>query len=270
MDKNLKIIGTTLITFVLYQVLFDFCFQDLRSALHQILHIYWLSHIISYLIVGIPLIIGLTLIAPRQQFFQRIGLSASITQAALVALLFTSPMFMGYGYFYQFNTEVNLDKLITGVICAGFFEEVYFRGFLFGILYRYTRLGFIPAIIFGAVLFALGHMHQSTNIEVLIGVFISTFLGAIFFAWLYCEWQFNLWIAIFMHMFMNLAWMMFDVSNNAFGGEIANIFRFCTIIFAIVGTVIYKKYHKQFIEISKVNLWIKPLALSGLKQQSQE
>jgi len=90
------------------------------------------------------------------------------------------------------------------------------------------------------------------------GVFAVTFLGAAFFAWFYAEWDFNLWVPIFLHTFMNLAWTLFTVSENAAGGLAANIFRDLTIAAAIAGTILYKRREGLALAVKKsALLWQK-------------
>ncbi|MBS9766822.1 MAG: CPBP family intramembrane metalloprotease [Flavobacteriaceae bacterium] len=183
------------------------------------------------------------------------GLNKSLIQGLLIAFVFTLPMFLGYAYFFNFNKEISIDKILIGVISAGFFEELYFRGFLFGQVFRNTKIGFIPSVLFGAILFALGHLYQSQELGQLVGIFATTFLGSILFAWVYCEWNYNLWVSIFLHSFMNLSWAIFAVSENAFGGTYANIFRIITIVFVILFTIIYKSKRGEKLIINKETIF---------------
>lgn len=71
------------------------------------------------------------------------------------------PMLLGALLFFKFNQQIDIENLIAGTIIAGFMEELYFRGFQFGQLFRKTDLGFIPSIFLGALIFAPGHLYQS-------------------------------------------------------------------------------------------------------------
>ncbi|RNL53985.1 CPBP family intramembrane glutamic endopeptidase [Pedobacter jejuensis] len=128
---------------------------------------------------------------------------------------------------------------------------------LFGMLYRYARLGFLPSVFFGSLLFGMAHLYQSTDSDEVIGIFLLTFVGSIIFAWIYSEWKFNLWTAISLHSLMNLYWLIFDVDKNALGVTYANMFRFLTIFLAIGGTIIYKKKKQISFEIKRSTWWIK-------------
>mgnify|MGYP003483250560 FL=1 len=75
-------------------------------------------------------------------------------------------------------------------------------------------------------------------------------MGAILFAWLYVEWDYNLWVPIFLHSLMNLSWHIFEMDETALGGAIPNILRGLTIFLAIVLTIIYKKRQNQELAIT--------------------
>ena len=53
-------------------------------------------------------------------------------------------MFLGGLAFFEFNKDISIPNLIAGKIVIGVVEEVFYRGFLFGQIYKYSKLGFIP------------------------------------------------------------------------------------------------------------------------------
>lgn len=158
---------------------------------------------------------------------------------------------------FEFSCEISIPNLIAGTVVAGFVEELFFRGFLFGQLFKYTRLGFISSIIIGAIIFASGHLYQSQDFYELIGIFSVTFMGAVLFAWLYVEWNYNLWIPIFLHTLMNLVWHLFEMDQTALGEMLPNIFRGLTILLAIAFTVIYKRNRGMELVVTKDKLIMK-------------
>ena len=256
MKKSLQILGLTLVFFTIYFVIDELYFRDLRAWFIVKTAQVGLSHILSYILVGIPLLVGARLINPDIKITHSLGLNGNVARGFSFALLFTLPMFIGYALTFDF-AGFNLDSFLTGAFAAGFFEELYFRAFLFGMIYRYTKFGFFPSIIIGALWFGSVHLYQSQDPEILIGIFMTTFLGAILFAWLYSEWKFNLWIPIFMHLLMNFAWMLFDVSDNALGNTWGNVFRYSTIALAIIFTIRYKIKQGETLEINRTTLWMK-------------
>lgn len=240
----------TIVCFAIYLFLREY-FSDIKGSLDRLTHNGLTSYILTYVILGIPIYFGTFLINPKLNILKSLGLWHNPLKPLLIALLFALPMFLGGWAFFKFSPEISIPNLIAGTIVAGFVEELFFRGFLFGQIFKYTKLGFIPSIIIGAVVFAMGHLYQSQNTLELIGIFSVTFMGAVLFAWLYVEWNYNLWIPIFLHTFMNLAWYMFEMDQTALGGMLPNIFRGLTILLAIVFTIVYKRKRNQKLTISK-------------------
>ena len=230
------------------------------DGINSIVHQGLLGYFITYLVIGIPIFVGTIIVVGRRRFFSALGLSGNMLRGVLVALLFVSPMLIGSATIGTVTTDTSypvLAKLITGTIFAGFFEELYFRAFLFGLIFRNTKLGFIPAIILGAVIFAIGHLYQSDDNTVKLGIFMVTFLGSAWFAWLYTEWNYNIWVPIFLHTLMNASWMIFDISDTAAGNTYANIFRTATIALSIAFTVIYKLRKSKTLEVNRATVLLK-------------
>lgn len=257
MKNQTKVIAITFLAFGLYFVLDELYFGATRKWINGATGQLGVSHLFAYFIFGIPLYTGTLLLHRFRGFAGALGLNRPFLPGILAPLLFTLPMFIGFAVVFQFNSEITLNRMLITVIAAAFFEELFFRGFLFGQIYRYTRIGFIPAILLGALVFAAGHLYQSRDVPTLIGIFAATFMGAVFFAWLYAEWNFNLWIPIFMHLFMNLSWLLFSVSDNAFGGAYANVFRVLTIAAAITGTLVYKRKKGLGLEVNRNTVWMR-------------
>ena len=243
----------TILSFLFYYFLSRY-FADILKAIDQLIRFHLLSYFITYAIIGLPIIIGTFLIHRDKDLFRHLGLNKSFLTGMLIAFIFAIPMLAGGLAFFPVNEENTIERIIKATLFAGFFEELYFRGFLFGQLFRYTKAGFIPSIIIGAIIFASAHLYQSDEFSTLVGIFLATFMGSVFFAWLFVEWQYNLWVAIFLHAFMNLAWEIAVVSDNALGDFSGNIFRVLTIALAIIGTIIYKQRRGMMMEINKRTL----------------
>lgn len=235
----------------------DLYFREIRAVISSIASDRLLSYVLTYLVVGIPLIGGTMYIHRRISVLADLGLGPGIFRAIAMCFLFTVPMFLGGLLFFTFSRELTLYGVLVSALFAPFFEELYFRGFLFGQLFRYTRLGFIPSVLVGALLFASAHLYQSTDPGTLLGIFGMTFLGGVMFAWFYAEWKYNLWFPVFLHAFMNLSWALFAVSDHALGDLQANIGRVLTIALTITVTVIYRKRRHGGLEINRRTLWWK-------------
>jgi membrane protease YdiL (CAAX protease family) len=257
MKKPLHVLIITLATFAVYYLLDERYFSDMRTWFYEITNQFGVSHIIAYAISGIPLIIGALLMHKPSAVIDSFGLNRSFPKAIAFSLICTVPMLIGYGIFFDFNTELTLNVFLISGLAAAFFEELFFRGFLYGQVYRYTNFGFFPSVIAGALLFASVHMYQSTDPAELAGIFAVTFMGGLFFAWMYSEWNHNIWVPVGVHFFMNIFWMLFSAGDNALGGLYANIFRVMTIVLVIGLTIGYKKKKGLPLEINRRTIWLK-------------
>lgn len=158
------------------------------------------------------------------------------------AVLCTLPMCIGYAAIGTYDTEVSADHLLTRIVIAGFFEELIFRGFVFGQLFRCARWGFLPAALLTAVAFGSLHLYQGHDWISALSAFGVTALGSLFFSWLFVEWNYNLWTVVWLHTLMNLPWIVFRVSDTGAVGDIwDNVLRISTIVLAVGLTV----WHKQ-------------------------
>jgi len=256
MRQPLKISVIVIIAFGLFYFLFKSYLNSFNDWLNNWIHLNILAFFLSYIIIGLPLIIGLFLIHKTKDILSSIGLSKGFVKGLFFAILCTLHMLIGYSVLFRFNLKITFNHIFIGVIFAAFFEELFFRGILFGQLFRYAKIGFIPSILLCALLFALGHLWQSTDFSVLIGIFVTTFLGAILFAWTYIEWDNNLWVPMGLHLFMNLYWDLFSAGDNALGGTYSNIFRVITIVLIILGTILYKKQKGLKLSVNRNNLWV--------------
>lgn len=257
MKNTSWLLTVCILAFGCYYLLSELFFADLYRWLVGLLQLKPLSFLITYLLVGLPIFAGVLLLHPARQLFFSLGLDKNPLRALAVALIATLPMLIGYAIVFAPDPAFSWLRLFTGVLCAAFFEELYFRGFLFGQIYRFTSIGFLPAILIGALLFAFGHLYQSTDPATMTGIFFTTFLGAGLFAWVYVEWDYNLWCAIWLHLLMNLFWMIFSAGDNAFGGIFSNVFRVMSIALVIGGTIVYKKRKGLPLTVTRNTLWIK-------------
>lgn len=185
---------------------------------------------------------------------EALGVNSSPLKALTFALLTVWPMLLGSALIAGFEVKVEIMDLLRKTLFAGLFEEYLFRGFLFGILFRKAGWGFIPAGLSGALFFGMGHIYQGGSFMQSFGIFLVTAMGALWFAWLYIEWNNNLWVPVFLHILMNLSWALFDVSENALGGINVNIFRGITIALTVALTI--RRGMQMGFRINRSNLWI--------------
>lgn len=256
--KPLQVILIILITSTVYFVLDEVYFKALRTWINSYIDQIGVSHNIAYTLSLLPLITGAYIL---HKTLKKTVKSFGLDQSFLIGLAFcficTLPMLLGYMVVFNFNTEVSATNILIKVLAAGFFEELIFRGFLFGQLYRYTKLGFIFASLLGALIFGLMHLYQSSDPMMMLGIFGITFSGSLFFGWAYAEWKFNIWVPVFLHMLMNLYFELFSAGDNALGGLYMNIFRLVTFALVIGLTLYYKRKNNMPFEINKKSWWMK-------------
>lgn len=114
---------------------------------------------------------------------------------------------------------------------------------MFGLLFRYAKTGFFWAVMLPALYFGSLHLYQGHDAISALAAFAVTFIGALYFSWMYVEWDFNLWVPIGLHILMNTAWFIFTMEGTevAAGGLISNIARVASIFLAIAITMWHKR-----------------------------
>ncbi len=220
-----------------------------------------LGQVLYYLI---PTAAVLLIFHKPEKMLTELGLGKGFLKGLLFAFIFTLPMLLGYFLMGHYNTEHSLVKNILFAAKDGFREEVFYRAFLFGQLFRQAKTGFLPAVVVNGLIFGLSHLYQAHSITDSIGIFAVTFAGAIWFAWLFIEWEENLWLPVCMHFFMNFYWDLFSTENSAMGGLLLNIPRIATIALSIYVTIrIFRK--KGRLKVNSTNfLRQKNMTASGL------
>jgi len=173
-----------------------------------------------------------------------LGLRAPVGRAAIFAFTAALPMLLAFALSSPLNPKMSVLSVGVGCILAPFAEEVLFRGYMFGQLYRRARWGFWLSALIPSVLFALGHAYQASGVSELAGIFAVTGLGSVLGCWVFMRWQYNLWVVFGLHCLMNLWWEVFGVDDTALGGWIANGARLITVIVAIVLTIYKDRFWK--------------------------
>ena len=257
MSRTGKVVLVTFSAFTVYFILHTLLLGKTYRLLNSILAEDVLSYLLAYLIVGIPLFIGILLLHKPQHFFSSLGFHRKIGEAFLFAMICTLPMLIGFALNFSFNSGITFRYILMGAVAAAFFEELYFRGFFFGQIFRYTRFGFLPAILLPSVIFASLHLYQSFDVWIMTGIFITTLLGSALFAWVFAEWDNNLWVPVFLHFLMNLVWMLFSAGGNALGGLISNLTRALTVALIIILTLYKKRMRREALVIRNGTILLK-------------
>lgn len=257
MSKNIRFFSIFILGFTAYYF-FDFLFfKTIQTFSKDLFHSKAIAHIIAYSVTLIPLIVTLKILLPQRNILDLFSLNKPIIKGFLLALTGTTPMLIGYLIHFKTISKINFESLFINTLSSAFFEEIIFRAFLIGILYRFTRLGFLSSALSGSLLFAQVHLYQSQNLIELTEIFTITFLGSIFFAWAYFESEYNLWTVIFLHFFMNLYWEIFNISENVSGNFYGNLYKLLSIVVLILVIIYYKRKNKIPMEMTWKNLFIK-------------
>ena len=202
---------TARIIFILIGIAVVYIAWDIAPIIYKPLHISNVSLRLALrgIISFIPMTAILLCLHKPSDIITSIGLNANILKGLGFAALCCSPLLIGMPVIGTFNTDLTFDYFFRVVVLAAFLEEVIFRGFMFGQLFRCGKIGFIWAIIIPAILFGLGHLYQGHNLISSLMAFGVTALGALYFSWVYVECNYNLWVSIGLHIFMNFSWTMF-------------------------------------------------------------
>jgi membrane protease YdiL (CAAX protease family) len=215
-----------------------------------------LKILVDYLLGAIPVFVSL-LWLHKWNLIASLGLQLKgLFSGFAGALLFTLPMFIGFAITGTLNTSITVNGFLVMVLISGLGEELFFRGFLFGQLFRFCKWGFVPAVLINGLIFGALHLCQGKDVYSALSVFGVTSFGALLFCWVYAEWNNNLWIAIWLHALMNCSWLLFSISQDATGNLYANVFRGITIVLVIIGTIGYKKYYKLKYNVRLSTLWM--------------
>jgi membrane protease YdiL (CAAX protease family) len=168
--------------------------------------------------------------------YRELGLTAALLPAIAFALLVSSPMWIGFALTRKLTPHMQPVPLLFLTFFSPFVEEVEFRGFGVRYLRRGTGWPFWLAVWPSALLVGFGHVEQGQTPLEMAGLFFLTGAGGVTFAWLVYRWQ-NVWVAVALHICMNLWWELFSVSRSAIGGWLPIALQNLTMLIAILFTL---------------------------------
>ena len=165
-----------------------------------------------------------------------LGLSAPVLPAIALALIASSPMLVGFAITRSLTPHIDLLPLLFLTLLSPLVEEIEFRGFGVRQLQRGTGWPFWVVVWPSALLFGYGHVEQGQSLAEMVGLFFLSGAGGVTFAWLVYRWQ-NLWVAVALHICMNLWWELFSVAKTAIDGWFPFMLQSLTMLLAIVITL---------------------------------
>lgn len=166
-----------------------------------------------------------------------LGINKPLIQTMLWALLCASPMLIGGIISLGLNNSIAVKDILFASVWAGVYEELVFRAFITGLLVRLAGWHIIPAILISSLIFGGGHIYQADNATEAITIFLITSSAGIGFAVFYWLWKWNIWFPMFMHIFMNLAFVITNMGTNVLLNNTGNTYRIITIVSAVILTV---------------------------------
>ena len=171
---------------------------------------------------------------------RELGLNDRFPPAVAFGLGVSLPMLIGFAITRRVTPHIDLLPLAFLSAFSPIVEEIEFRGFGVRQLQRGTGWPFWAVVWPSVVLFGYGHVEQGQSWQEKASLFFVTAAGGAAFAWLVYRWR-TLWVAVAIHIFMNLWWEIFSVSKNAVGGWLPFVLQAATIVFAIVGTLYFTR-----------------------------
>lgn len=180
--RSAIILGAFMLFFVLWY--FNIAVRPFEGCIgsSQTLH-----YTLNYLLAGLIPSGALFLLHARRDIASSMGLSHGFGTGLLFAVTATLPMIAGYAVIGEFDRELSADEAFTWIFIAGMFEELVYRGFVFGQLFRYARWGFLPAALLAALAFGSLHLYQGHDPVSALTAFGVTALGSIFFQLALCR-----------------------------------------------------------------------------------
>jgi membrane protease YdiL (CAAX protease family) len=152
----------------------------------------------------------------------------------LFGLVATAPAAIGFALTMHPDSSLTLRGFLLLCVYSPFAEELLFRAFVFGLLYRDARWNFWAAVAIPTVFFAAGHAYQSRDPMELAGIFAITGLASVLLSFFYVRFRFNFWAPFALHALLNTWWTVFAVSDSALGGWADNGFRSACIALAFI------------------------------------
>lgn len=184
-----------------------------------------------------PLAVAAWLAGPRRAL-PVLGLSASPWPALGLALGCSAIVLAGLA---ATSTPLPADRLalelVRSALLPGIAEELLFRAFLFGFLFRFAGWGFLPAALLSSLVFGLEHVWQGGDPVEAAGIALLTGVGGLWWSWLLVEWRWNLWVPIAFHVLLNGYWTAFDAADNALGSGMSVALRLGCMLLSIIVTL---------------------------------
>ncbi len=165
-----------------------------------------------------------------------LGLRPPAAAAAAFGLVATMPMWLTFSVTHAFRPDP-LPELLYLAVLSPVAEEIVFRGFLFGQLWKRAGWGPWTSLAVSSLAFGLGHAEDASTWTEGLGLLALTGLGAAIFAWIYWRWG-TLLAPIALHVLMNLCWGLWQVGDGPLAGWVPFALQLTTVVLAIALTLL--------------------------------
>jgi membrane protease YdiL (CAAX protease family) len=183
---------------------------------------------------------------PVTWMISELGLTGNAKQGLWFSFLACAPMLLMPMITGGFSATESVLRIVFISAIWPLGEEILFRGYVFGQMVKRGGMNLWAAAITTGLVFGILHLGQASvqhlPLSSEIGTVAIVSIGGIFFAWLFAAWDFNLWVPLGMHLFMNLWWSVFDMADSPLGGWLPNVLRVATVALAIVLTLYRDKW----------------------------
>lgn len=139
--------------------------------------------------MALSVFIVLSIVVKPQKECLFLGLESNFAKGFLVAIISVLPLYIVFPIIGTINPDLTFSLLVRKSLLPGFIEELLCRAFMFGLFFRYAKIGFFWATLFPAALFGLAHTYQGHDMISSLAAFGVTFIGAVYFSWMYAEWE---------------------------------------------------------------------------------
>ncbi len=178
---------------------------------------------------------------------------APFAKGLFIAFVSVLPMLIGGAIAAKGQADFSMDAsdalspVISGAVVPGINEEFFFRGLLCLVCIWVGRTGLWSVALPSALIFGLAHVPWNADgFPGGIPTVLVTGVGGFWFAWTAVRWRHNLWVPIFLHIFMNGAWGVWDLADGAVGGGVANLLRGLSVTLAVLLTL-----HPEWFKLPK-------------------
>ena len=205
-------------------------------------------------LVALPIVVAFLVAGPRR-WASAIGLDGSVFTAAMVGLISTAVLPVAYAFIAPLSSDDIAFDIVRAAILPGIGEEILYRGMVFGLLFRFAGWGFLPAALLGATIFGIAHFYQGNSLLELAGIFGITAIAAVWWSWMYIEWDNNIWVPAGLHVLMNGYFEVFDVGDSTLGSWSFFLIRAVVVLITIALTVHHAKKRGRFRITARDLLW---------------